>query len=324
MSEGSFSPKTWREALPLLVWGVIIFACGFEGIASLLHGEWLQVALGLGGMLGLTAMLIHWTRIKDNFTDIRWLMAAVMLTLVVAALSPYIEQRRWPFSTVIRDPPTDEDIDRATASIRMQLSGAIEGQEELRRENERLRQALTRQQTAAPSISVSPNLSASDIATKIGVWKTIDQRMSDLSHLLDQGDDMLDHWAVNARSDRNNLAKNADALASSIQSFRAKLDELRNLYGKDTDIATALSPVYVPGGRVEPTATIFLSLPNSLTQFSSHLREMSDPLPENMETETIPFIGAVRRDLNALRDWQSQVRQIAAEENKQLSKLDRK
>ncbi|MGP0089732.1 MAG: hypothetical protein ACLPKB_07205, partial [Xanthobacteraceae bacterium] len=81
-----------------LVWGVIIFACGFEGVASLLHGEWWQAVFGFGGMLGLTAMLIHWTRIRDNFADLRWLLAASMVALIVVALSPYVKQRRWPFT----------------------------------------------------------------------------------------------------------------------------------------------------------------------------------------------------------------------------------
>jgi hypothetical protein len=139
-------PKNWREALPFLVWGVLIFACGFEGIASLLHGEWLQAALGLGGMFGLTAMLIHWTRIRDNFADVRWLMAAIMVALVVSALSPYVEQHRWPFSTVFHDaPPADavaKAVEEQTQSIRFQLNGAIQIQGQLKDENDHLRQKL--------------------------------------------------------------------------------------------------------------------------------------------------------------------------------------
>jgi hypothetical protein len=102
MSEGSFWPQSWREALPLLVWGVLIFAFGFEGVASLIHGEWWQTIFGFGGMLGLTAMLVYWTRIQ-KLKDIRWLVAASMVALIVVALSPYIEQQRWPF-TAARTP----------------------------------------------------------------------------------------------------------------------------------------------------------------------------------------------------------------------------
>jgi hypothetical protein len=67
MAEGSFWPKSWTEARPQIVWAVLIFAFGFEGvgflipcIVHLLQGKpWLddglQAALGLAGMVGLTA-----------------------------------------------------------------------------------------------------------------------------------------------------------------------------------------------------------------------------------------------------------------------------
>jgi hypothetical protein len=102
MSGDSWFPKSWGEASSALVWGVLIFAFGFEGVASLIHGEWWQAAFGFGGMVGLCAMLIHWTRIKGAFQDIRWLIGTAMVALIVVALSPYVEQRRWPFSAEIR------------------------------------------------------------------------------------------------------------------------------------------------------------------------------------------------------------------------------
>jgi hypothetical protein len=160
VSEGSFWPKTWREALPLLVWGVVIFASGFEGVASLLHGEWLQAFLGLGGMFGLTAMLIHWTRIRDNFSDVRWLMAAIMVALTVAALSPYVEQHRWPFSAVIHDPPTAQEIAKATAPVQAELDRSqsnlitmTKSRDELQYQIDALRQQKSSNATAAGSSS---------------------------------------------------------------------------------------------------------------------------------------------------------------------------
>ena len=97
-SEGSWLPRSWQEARPHLVWGILIFACGFEGIASLIHGEWLQAVFGFAGMLALTAILIHGKKIKETFQDIQWQGAAVMVALLIIVLSPFVEQRRWPFS----------------------------------------------------------------------------------------------------------------------------------------------------------------------------------------------------------------------------------
>lgn len=124
MSEGSFWPTSWREAVPLLVWAVLIFAFGFEGVASLIQGQFLQAFFGFGGMVGLTAMLIHWTKIKEAFGSIRWLVMAATVALVVVALSPFVEQHRWPFSRVFHDPPSTEDIAKAIAPVEAKLKAA--------------------------------------------------------------------------------------------------------------------------------------------------------------------------------------------------------
>ena len=100
MSEGTFWPKSWAEAVPLVVWGTLVFACGFELVSSVVHGElWPSVYSGIG-LFALLAMLIHGKAFVErlNNLDARWLVAAVIVLAFVSALTPYIEQRRWPFS----------------------------------------------------------------------------------------------------------------------------------------------------------------------------------------------------------------------------------
>jgi len=83
MSEGSYWPKTWKEAIPLSVWGILVFAAGFEGIATLVHGEWLSSIASFVIMVGLTAMLLHWQQLKEWLTAINpnWVVGAVIVTL---------------------------------------------------------------------------------------------------------------------------------------------------------------------------------------------------------------------------------------------------
>lgn len=97
MSEGSFWPKTWKEAVPLIVWGVLIFAAGFEGIAALVHAEWLSSLASFVLMVGLTAMLLHWKTWLASINP-NWLVGAVIVALIVITFSPLVEQQRWPFS----------------------------------------------------------------------------------------------------------------------------------------------------------------------------------------------------------------------------------
>ena len=102
------------------------------------------------------------------------------------------------------------------------------------------------------------------------------------------------------------------------------MDELRNLYLADVDVAAALKPVALPPGRPSPPFTVFHSLTDSINGVIAQLRRYSDPVPANIEYEMIPFLGAFRRDLNGMRDWQSQVGQTAAQQHNSLSKMEPK
>jgi len=169
-----------------------------------------------------------------------------------------------------------------------------------------------------------PKLSAEEIATKIGVWASIDQQMNDLSIILNKGNAILNNWLSDAMSDRGNETRNIEALGKSVQNVRTKLDQLRGLYTDDPDIAAALKPVALPPGRPLPPLSIFLSLTGSIDGFAQQLASFSDPLPQSFESEMIPYVGAFRRDLNAMREWQSQTKHTAAEKDKELSKMESK
>jgi general stress protein CsbA len=55
MSDSSV-PKTWREAVSAIVWVILVFAAGFEGIATLVHAEWISSIASFSIMVGLTAI----------------------------------------------------------------------------------------------------------------------------------------------------------------------------------------------------------------------------------------------------------------------------
>jgi hypothetical protein len=92
VSEGSFWPKTWREAVPLAVWTVLIFAAGFETIAALVHGEWIPSIASFIIFIGLMALLLHWHQLKGWLTSINpnWIVAAVITALAAIILSPVV------------------------------------------------------------------------------------------------------------------------------------------------------------------------------------------------------------------------------------------
>lgn len=51
-------------------------------------------------------------------TNPNWAYGASLALLLAIILSPFVEQRRLPFSTVFHDPPTAAEIENATAPIR--------------------------------------------------------------------------------------------------------------------------------------------------------------------------------------------------------------
>ena len=94
MSEGAFWPKTWREASPLMVWEIFIFAAGFEGIASLVHGEWVSCFASFAIMLALTAMLLHWKVLLERVNP-NWMAGAAITLIIAIAVSPFVRQGEW-------------------------------------------------------------------------------------------------------------------------------------------------------------------------------------------------------------------------------------
>jgi hypothetical protein len=99
-SEGSWFPKTWGEAIPYLVWFVIIVGIGLEACAHLFNRDFWTAGVGFMAMLVVSAAAIYWTRIRASFAalDGRWLVASCLVFIFALAVSPFVEQRRWPFS----------------------------------------------------------------------------------------------------------------------------------------------------------------------------------------------------------------------------------
>jgi len=113
VAEGSFWPKTWKEAWPLLVWGVLIFASGFEGIVTLVHWELIPSIASFTLMVGMTAMLIHREKLKSWLLALNpnWVVPAIIVTILIIGASPFLNAQRWPLLLIwqtIKPAPTEQ------------------------------------------------------------------------------------------------------------------------------------------------------------------------------------------------------------------------
>lgn len=97
MSEGGALPRTWKEAIPYVVWVVIILGFGLEFVAAIVHFEWLRASVSFAGLLITMTIALHW-RHWTRRTNPNFVYPALLVLLFGLILSPFIEQRRWPFS----------------------------------------------------------------------------------------------------------------------------------------------------------------------------------------------------------------------------------
>jgi hypothetical protein len=93
-------PKNLREAVPYIGWGVLVLGFGLEFCAAFVHEEWLRATISFTLMCGLAAMALYSKDVKIWLaaTNPNYVAPAVMLLLLTLILSPFVEQRRWPFT----------------------------------------------------------------------------------------------------------------------------------------------------------------------------------------------------------------------------------
>jgi hypothetical protein len=132
VSEGSWVPKNWKEARSAIVWGVLILGFGLEFCVSLLDANFGRALLALVGLGGLAAMVIHGEELRQRLLKVspNLVFVSFALFLGVVILSPFIEEKRWPFSawfpstaTIQPSPqPTTEEITKATAPLEAEIA----------------------------------------------------------------------------------------------------------------------------------------------------------------------------------------------------------
>jgi hypothetical protein len=56
--EGGALPTTWREAVPYVVWVVLVLGFGLELVAAFVRGEWVHFGVSLAGLVALMGHLV--------------------------------------------------------------------------------------------------------------------------------------------------------------------------------------------------------------------------------------------------------------------------
>jgi hypothetical protein len=232
MSEGSWLPKTWGEAVPQVFWGVLILGFGLELCISILDANYGRALAALVGLLTVLAMLIHQDDIRQRLLKINpnWIAASFTLFLAALILFPFVEEKLWPLSAwfqssapsgVVHDPPKAEDIAKATSAIQDKLDEALTQRDQSLSENTSLRNQLA---------TMKRDLEASRA--------TVSQPPLDSAPLVSQTHEVSWEFALMSNEV---LKRHAYELAQEIEDLWRGFDRKRSeaLYGNDSYYLTS-------------------------------------------------------------------------------------
>jgi hypothetical protein len=110
-------PKNWIEAVPAILFGFYGLAFASEAVSAMNRGDIGIAIANTAGCALCAAVSLAWWKRRDWLpqklvatstgivTDARWLLGALSALLIVSALAPYIEERRWPYADWLKPAP---------------------------------------------------------------------------------------------------------------------------------------------------------------------------------------------------------------------------
>jgi hypothetical protein len=89
------NPKNWREAAPYVVWGVLVFSFGMEGVVTLVHFEWLPSMFSFAGMAAVISLYFARDRLIEKLNAVHgaWFIAVPLTCLLALAIVPSVLER---------------------------------------------------------------------------------------------------------------------------------------------------------------------------------------------------------------------------------------
>jgi hypothetical protein len=248
------------------------------------------------------------------------MITSIVIVLIIAALAAsaaLIYTQLWPVQTaaVPQVAPT-QSLPADLATIR-DLRSALETSQHQVATLQTILSAPTHQAppTANANPSVQPTspqeaLSERDIATKIDIWRSIDKQLNSFNPVLIAGGSIIDgvynHVQFNRAEFYTSIIQFRDAYQRAVNT----LTRLRDAYPGYSDVYETLNP------------DIHTRLFRSIEAFRQVIDALPSPVPDDYENTVRPYSGALKRDLDVIREWQSTTHQTAVAKGKELAALE--
>jgi hypothetical protein len=179
-------------------------------------------------------------------TDFRWWIAAILVVLLWAAIVPTIERHGWPsfarnaLPVVIHDPPTTEDIAKATAPIQAQLEAA---KRELTITKQHLGELEKNEADRTAKAKTSPYYAPSEIREMLLALRTLRELANkDVAIAVIPQTNLINEWkrtldSVGAIA----MAEKLKEMAAAMRTAEGKVSQLRH---DEWHYADELKPVF--------------------------------------------------------------------------------
>lgn len=111
MSDGPH-PRNWDDFLPWATWGGLDFSCLLVVIEKAVEGEWRTAFIALVLTIVIAAVALY-SKIWLDRTHPSLAYLSAFAILMVILLSPFVEEKRWPFSVWFPSSPSADEIAKA-------------------------------------------------------------------------------------------------------------------------------------------------------------------------------------------------------------------
>jgi hypothetical protein len=206
---------------------------------------------------------------------------------------------------VIHDPPTAEDIAKATTPIRDQLIAVTKERDVAVSDAATARRQLEGRTTTAPA-NPQPPLGLRDVAIKLDIWQTVLQaHIRNFVDIYNNVDRLQSVWRDAVPQNRVGLLTEIRSWKEKILGASTKLEGLRLQYTNYSDVSEALKQT-----RTD-------ELVKAIGYFQKSIEALPDRLPPDWEQEVRQFSGTLRQALTDLLNWESTL-QKTAQQNQQI------
>ena len=266
-----------------------------------------------------------------RLTAVHALIASIAILVVACASLAYLLWTK-PKEVIVHDPPTAEDMAKATAPIIAERDAAIKERNAARQELGAAQQELTadqqeldaaRRSVIPPPVAVSPTpqpeWSASEIAARTELWHSIQNAVNAANALIgpvidayNYGDYALNIWEKYIKQNRTDYLGGLAEFRKRVSNAADGIRKLRTDHSDYKDVSETIDQPYLA------------PLLDSIDDFSSAVSALPDPLPPNYPKNIEGKAGAVRVQMKAFADWISNVQSTSKAKLKQLQMMGHK